>query len=68
MTPRRYDGQGLGTAIRTVTLLFLTVVASWDGATAQVGHEPGRSPYHDATTVRNSSVTVRMAVPSPWPS
>jgi len=55
MTPRRYDGQGLGTAIRTVTLLFLTVVASWDGATAQVGHEPGRCPYHD---VRRGGVGV----------
>ncbi len=55
MTPRRYDGQGLGTAIRTVTLLFLTVVASWNGATAQVGHEPGQSPYHD---VRRGGVGV----------
>src|SRR5207249_3799021 len=55
MTLRRYDGEGLGNAIRIVTLLFLTVVASWSGATAQLGHEPSHSPYRD---VRRGGVGV----------
>jgi len=55
MTLRRYDAEGLGNAIRIVTLLFLTVVASWSGATAQLGHEPSHSPYRD---VRRGGVGV----------
>ncbi len=47
MTPRRYDAQWVRTAIRTATLVLLGVVASWSGATAQIGHDPARSPYHD---------------------
>src|SRR5213078_4074529 len=58
MTLRRYDGEGLGNAIRIVTLLFLTVVASWSGATAQLGHEPSHSPYRD---VRRGGVGVGLS-------
>jgi len=45
--------------MRVVALLWLGVVASWngvsDGVSAQVGHEPGQSPYRD---VRRGAVGV----------
>src|SRR5437899_4089635 len=41
--------------MRAAVLLWLGIVASWNGASAQVGHEPGRSPYHD---VRRGGVGV----------
>src|SRR5207249_3526556 len=46
---------GPHTAHTTNPLLFLTVVASWSGATAQLGHEPSHSPYRD---VRRGGVGV----------
>src|SRR2546426_10356136 len=41
--------------MRVVALLWLGVAASWNGVSAQVGHEPGQSPYHD---VRRGAVGV----------
>src|SRR3989441_13275363 len=41
--------------MRAAVLLWLGIVAWWNGASAQVGHEPGRSPYHD---VRRGGVGV----------
>jgi hypothetical protein len=41
--------------MRVVALLWLGAVASWNGLSAQVGHDPGRSPYRD---VRRGAVTV----------
>src|SRR2546426_11754226 len=41
--------------MRAAVLLWLGIVASWNGASAQVGHEPGHSPYHD---VRRGGVGV----------
>src|SRR6267378_8234716 len=41
--------------MRVVALLWLGVVASWNGVSAQVGHEPGQSPYRD---VRRGAVGV----------
>ncbi len=43
------------TAVRAAALVWLGVVASWNGASAQVGHEPAHSPYHD---VRRGGVLV----------
>src|SRR2546429_9105181 len=40
---------------RVVALLWLGVVASWNAVSAQVGHEPAHSPYHD---VRRGGVLV----------
>src|SRR5438093_13016034 len=33
--------------IRGAALVWLGVVASWNGATAQEGYDPAHSPYHD---------------------
>jgi hypothetical protein len=55
MTPRRHVARPFGTAHRSAALLWLGVVASWNVATAQVGHDPSRSPYHD---VRRGGVLV----------
>src|SRR2546427_8939185 len=41
--------------MRVVALLLVGVVASWNAVSAQVGHEPGQSPYHD---VRRGGVAV----------
>src|SRR6267142_501734 len=41
--------------MRVVALLWLGVVLSWNGVSAQVGHEPGQSPYRD---VRRGAVGV----------
>src|SRR2546427_13301724 len=41
--------------MRVVALLWLGVVASWNGVSAQVGNEPAHSPYHD---VRRGGVLV----------
>src|SRR2546428_7805769 len=41
--------------MRAAVLLWLGIVASWNGASAQVGHEPGRSPSRD---VRRGGVGV----------
>jgi len=41
--------------MRVVALVCLGVVASWNGVSAQVGHEPSHSPYHD---VRRGAVGV----------
>src|SRR2546428_12419257 len=41
--------------MRVVALVWLGVVASWNGVSAQVGHEPAHSPYHD---VRGGGVLV----------
>src|SRR2546425_8196263 len=41
--------------MRVVALLWLGVVASWNGVSAQVGHEPAHSPYHD---IRGGGVLV----------
>src|SRR5256886_12371046 len=47
MTPRYHVARSTRTAVRTGALLWLGAVASWNGVSAQVGHEPGQSPYHD---------------------
>lgn len=41
--------------LRIGALLWLTVLASYDRSAAQVGHDPGRSPYRD---VRRGAVLV----------
>src|SRR2546430_7351865 len=41
--------------MRAVAFLWLGVVASWNGLSAQVGHERGQSPYRD---VRRGAVGV----------
>src|SRR6267143_667184 len=41
--------------MRAVAFVWLGVVASWNGLSAQVGHEPGQSPYRD---VRRGAVGV----------
>ena len=45
MTLRRYVVRVLRPAVGVI--LWLSVVASYNAATAQVGHEPSHSPYHD---------------------
>src|SRR5260370_25004320 len=50
---QRLKGDGL--MMRVVALLWLGGVAAWNGASAQVGHEPAHSPYHD---VRRGGVVV----------
>jgi len=45
MTLRRYVVRPLRAA--TAAVVWLSVVASYNGAAAQVGHEPSHSPYHD---------------------
>src|SRR5438445_541640 len=47
MTPRRHVACSTRTLVRAIALVWLGVVASWNGAAAQVGYEPGHSPYHD---------------------
>jgi len=53
MTPRR----SVVRVIRATSgaLVWLSVVASYNGIAAQVGHDPGQSPYRD---VRRGAVTV----------
>ena len=41
--------------LATVALVWLGVVASWNVCAAQVGHEPGQSPYRD---IRRGGVVV----------
>jgi len=53
MTLRRYVVSPLRPA--TAAIVWLSVVASYNGVAAQVGHEPGHSPYHD---VRRGGVWV----------
>src|SRR2546430_16798634 len=53
MTLRRYVVSPLRPA--TAAIVWLSVVASYNGVAAQVGHEPGHSPYHD---VRRGAVRV----------
>jgi hypothetical protein len=43
------------TAPRTAALVWLGVVASWNVTLAQVGYDPGHSPYRD---IRRGAVTV----------
>src|SRR2546422_10374704 len=45
MTLRRYVVSPFRPAVGA--LVWLIVVASWNGASAQVGQEPAHSPYHD---------------------
>lgn len=47
MTPRRHVARVVRTAARTAALVWLGIVASWSVTLAQVGYEPGQSPYHD---------------------
>lgn len=47
MTPRCHVSSSTRTAVRAAAFLWLGVVASWNGVSAQVGHDPGNSPYHD---------------------
>ncbi|HXL05292.1 MAG TPA: hypothetical protein VN964_00110, partial [Gemmatimonadales bacterium] len=47
MTPRRHVARSTRTILRAGALLWLGVLASWNAASAQVGYEPGHSPYHD---------------------
>ena len=53
MTLRRHVVRVLCATIGT--FVWLSVVASYDGCAAQVGHEPTHSPYHD---VRRGGVVV----------
>src|SRR5881296_3204064 len=53
MTLRRYVVGLFRPAVGA--LVWLSVVASWNGVSAQVGHEPAHSPYHD---VRGGGVLV----------
>ena len=46
-TPRRHVARSTRTAVRAGALVWLGVLASWNAVSAQVGYEPGRSPYHD---------------------
>src|SRR5947208_14748739 len=55
MTPRCHVARSMRTAVRAAALVWLGVVASWNGASAQVGHEPAHSPYHD---VRRGGILV----------
>src|SRR5438874_4325315 len=47
MTPRRHVARSTRTILRAGALLWLGVLASWNAVYAQVGYEPGHSPYHD---------------------
>src|SRR2546429_2174950 len=47
MTPRRYVAGSTRAILRAGALLWLGVLASWNAVSAQVGYEPGHSPYHD---------------------
>src|SRR5256885_13885316 len=47
MTPRRHVARSTRTIRRAGALLWLGVLASWNAVSAQVGYEPGHSPYHD---------------------
>src|SRR5437763_15598518 len=47
MTPRRHIARSTRTILRASALLWLGVLASWNAVSAQVGYEPGHSPYHD---------------------
>src|SRR5256712_12001617 len=53
MTLRRYVVSPVRPAVGA--LVWLIVVAAYNGVAAQVGHEPGRSPYRD---VRGGGVLV----------
>src|SRR5256885_13602422 len=53
MTLRRYVVSPFRPAVGA--LVWLIVVASYNGVAAQVGHEPAHSPYHD---VRGGGVLV----------
>src|SRR6266487_3655695 len=55
MTPRHHVPRPNRTAARIATLVPLGVMASWNASPAQVGHDPGQSPYHD---VRRGGVFV----------
>src|SRR5437868_77381 len=46
-TPRRHVARSTRTVVRAGALVWLGVLASWNAVSAQVGYEPGRSPYHD---------------------
>jgi len=45
MTPRRYVARLTRSAVGA--LVWLSVVASYNALTCQVGYDPGHSPYHD---------------------
>jgi len=47
MTPRRHVACVSRPATRAAALVGLGVLASWNVCTAQVGHPPDRSPFHD---------------------
>src|SRR2546430_14809489 len=47
MTPRRHVASSTRTIVRAGALVWLGVLASWNAVSAQVGYEPGHSPYHD---------------------
>jgi hypothetical protein len=55
MTPRRHVARVIRTAPRTAVLVWLGVVASWNVTLAQVGYDPGHSPYRD---IRRGAVGV----------
>src|SRR2546429_10022084 len=46
-TPRRHVARSTRTVVRAGALVWLGVLASWNAVSAQVGYEPGHSPYHD---------------------
>src|SRR2546429_9419366 len=47
MPPRRNVARTTLTILRAGALLWLGFLASWNAVSAQVGYEPGHSPYHD---------------------
>src|SRR2546430_5203211 len=47
MTPRRHVARSTRTVVRAGALVWLGVLASWNAVSAQVGYDPGHSPYHD---------------------
>ena len=47
MSPRRHVACPKRLPTQAAALVWLGVVASWNGATAQVGYDPRQSPYHD---------------------
>src|SRR2546423_492123 len=46
-TPRRHVARSTRTVVRAGALVWLGVLASWNAVSAQVGYDPGHSPYHD---------------------
>src|SRR5207245_219806 len=46
-TERRKDGMGMQRKVAVLGMALLSVIPSFRRLSAQVGHDPGHSPYHD---------------------